>query len=419
MFKIIHEDVFTFSTSLAINKQAISINGEASLYLWVYIGVSSKREVYKHPLKLRWPVDRIDLKSHVLLPRHKDDPDVNDYNMIIMSDRARHNEIAKIYRLSGKKLTIQAFKRELKLNDKRQYVASYMIYLSKERYVRREISFQTWKNVQTSIRALQDYKEGVTFDEIDERWLDGYKAWLARTQKLAPNTVWNRIKDLKRYLRLAQKEVGVYVNPEAARYRNNPTVQAPVYLNRDELKRMMLILDARALTPTQYNVLRAFLFTCFTSLRISDVYRVGKDWMVTDSYIQFVARKNREVAPKQIRIPLVPMAKALIDESRLQFFELPTEQEYNRTLKELAVKAEIRKKVTSHVGRHTFGYLYMTTVGNLYALKEIMGHSSIVTTERYAHLDDDYDFEQMLKIQSGFQVTAQSGLKRELVGVFL
>src|SRR3546814_971123 len=112
------------------------------------------------------------------------------------------------------------------------------------------------------------------------------------------------------------------------------------------------------------------------------------------------------------------MAKALIDESLKEFFQLPSEQEYNRTLKELAAKADIRKNLTSHVGRHTFGYLYMTRVGNLFALKEIMGHSSIVTTQRYAHLDDEYDFNQMLKLRSEEHTSELQSLMRISYAVF-
>src|SRR5690606_29376132 len=104
-----------------------------------------------------------------------------------------------------------------------------------------------------------------------------------------------------------------------------------------------------------------------------------------------------------VHIPLNTMAKALVNETAKTFFELPTEQEYNRTLKELAIKAEIPKNLKSHVGRHTFGYLYMTTSGNLYGLKEIMGHKKIATTERYAHLDKDYNLTQVMKLQEGFE----------------
>ncbi len=109
---------------------------------------------------------------------------------------------------------------------------------------------------------------------------------------------------------------------------------------------------------------------------------------------------------------MIPMVKALIDESLKTFFDLPTTQEYNRTLKDLAIKADINKNLTAHVGRHTFGYLWMTTSGNIFRLKEILGHTKIETTERYALLDDEYNYDQALLMQQGFEQVAQRGVTR-------
>src|SRR5690606_23416740 len=142
-----------------------------------------------------------------------------------------------------------------------------------------------------------------------------------------------------------------------------PTVTT--YLNREELRRLFKLMDPACLTCVEFSVLKAFLFTCFTSLRISDLYEAGNKMLVADNMLTFTAKKNRARRPKLIHIPLLPMARKLIDDSLQTFFVLPSEQEYNRTLKDLARKANINKKLTSHVGRHTFGYLYMTTAGNL------------------------------------------------------
>lgn len=177
------------------------------------------------------------------------------------------------------------------------------------------------------------------------------------------------------------------------------------YLKRDEIQRL-INLQNEPLKEIERNVLRAFLFQCFTSLRISDVYKANKKWMMSETMIIFTMQKNIDRAPKTIKIPIIPIAKAFINETLSQFFSLPTEQEYNRTLKDLARMADIKKNLHSHVGRHTFGYLFMTAVGDIYALKQIMGHTKITTTERYAHIDDDYEFAQAIKIQEGFKMWA-------------
>lgn len=421
---VVETKMFSFSSRLFFHKHAISKKtGEVSIYLYVYISVPGRYEDDNFPLKLRWPADKVDCKASVLLPRFRDDPDVNDYNMIIMSERAKYNDIAKRYRLSNQALTIKLFRRALKFADPTKSVVRYIELASRERFKDGDISVETKESAGTLINLLTDYKEFISFSELDTKWMNGFKIHLQSKNIAAqdkppryrkPGTIWRRMKDLKAYLKLASDDPQIYVSEEAVEFPNPPPEEETIFLNRDELRRMMIVLRSGRLTEVQRNVLKAFLFTCFTSLRISDLYRSNSEWLVTDDLLVFTQWKNRRKSPTTVHIPLNAMAKSLVDDTAKTFFELPSEQEYNRTLKELAIKAEIRKNLKSHVGRHTFGYLYMTTSGNLYGLKKIMGHKKIATTERYAHLDEEYNMAQVMKLQEGFEDVAGRGTIRRI-----
>src|SRR5690606_37928748 len=140
------------------------------------IGKKGFSETTEIRLNLRWPPDKINKKASELKPRFQKDPDVNDFNLIILAERSKHNEIAKIYRLSDKKLDLENFKRELKLFDYRKSLIAYMDKRRKELVRKKEIAEQTYKNVGTTIMAIKKYKEFVRFDELDSKWMDGFKS---------------------------------------------------------------------------------------------------------------------------------------------------------------------------------------------------------------------------------------------------
>ncbi len=65
-------------------------------------------------------------------------------------------------------------------------------------------------------------------------------------------------------------------------------------------------------------------------------------------------------------------------------------------IKNLALRAGIRKKISPHTFRHSFATHLIEGGADLRAVQEMLGHESITTTEIYTHLDRDY-LKQMIK----------------------
>ena len=393
--------MFSFSSALWYEKRRVNAEtGLTALYLQVVIDGKHK----EFPLKHKWPAQFIDLKTGRLLARFKKDSEVSDWNLIIQAEIAKHTEINRIYRIRQEYLDIDKLKNEIQVFDMRECFGTYILNESKKRSVRGEISVKSRQNAHVAYMRMLEFDKLCLFREINVKWLKLFKIHLLK-KGYKNGTVWSIVKVIKTYLKLASVEPLYFVNKDAITFSNPMPDFQTTFLKKDEISKLMKLPSTKPLTALEQSVLQAFLFCCFTSIRVSDLYLANINWRVESDFLDFIPFKGRK-KQEMIRIPLVDIAKGYIQNLNGKFFTLPTEPEYNRTLKDLAKYAEINKTLTSHVGRHTFGYLFMTTVGNLKALQEILGHKNIETTERYAHLDDQYKLDSVKELQKGFSLIA-------------
>jgi integrase len=153
------------------------------------------------------------------------------------------------------------------------------------------------------------------------------------------------------------------------------------YLTIDEVKKLM---DTDCKNQM---VKSAFIFSCFTGLRLSDVTNLKWDNIIKrdgDLFAELIMQKTRDA----IIIKLNKQAIKCLPEKKGDFvFEMPLYREaVNRHLKEWAKKAGIEKNICYHMSRHTFATMELTMGGDLYVISKLMGHKEIATTQVYADI---------------------------------
>ena len=162
-------------------------------------------------------------------------------------------------------------------------------------------------------------------------------------------------------------------------------------------------------TPCRYDIVKkAFLFSCFTGLRYSDMKSLK--WSEIHTTADGKARyiEHRQVKTKKtVTIPLSEEALRWMPEQvegiDQVFHELKASvNTVEAVLKEWTKDCKIDKHITYHCSRHTAATTLLTLGANLYVVSKLLGHSSIQMTEVYAKIVDQKKVETMNLVNNLF-----------------
>lgn len=248
--------------------------------------------------------------------------------------------------------------------------------------------------------ALYVYRGNeITLSEIDKAFCQQFMIFLLNEYSnsgrqegghLAPATVRLFFSTLNSALNFAVRKGWMRMNP-CKLISSEDRISAPEsnreFLTIDEIHKLIA-------TPFtgHIQVKRAYLFSCFCGLRISDVRRITwGDIDFKDGYaeLHLIMQKTQSVH----YLPLSQeacacMPKRAESSDSDQVFNLPALTRINAELKAWAAAAGIHKHITFHTARHTFATMMLTLGADLYTTSQLLGHSSIQTTQIYAKIVD-------------------------------
>ena len=137
---------------------------------------------------------------------------------------------------------------------------------------------------------------------------------------------------------------------------------------------------------------QAFLFSCYTGLRLSDIETLSWD----DIYLSPsgpVVIKRQKKTRHEVRVPLCRQAQATLEgiprRRGKRVFAMRSRSSIANDLRTWALDAGIEKRVTFHVARHSFASMLFSYGVDLQVVSRLCGHSSVRTTEIYAHIADN------------------------------
>jgi len=289
-------------------------------------------------------------------------------------------------------------KRELDLNNSEhgfiphfKKKANYIEYFKR---LAEEKNDKAWKH---TLIHLTKYTGGsVQFFGITEEWLDSFKNYLLTTAGLSKNTSGTYFAKVKASLNQAVRDKIILASP-ALLVKQIPKADVKkVFLSIDELG----ILATAPCGNSQIKL--AFLFSCYTGLRISDIKCL--EWgHVQGNRIEIVQKKTKE----SLYLNLCDMAIEILKRVKgnilplpmLKIFpDLPSEISINRCLKRMALNTGINKNISFHTSRHTFATMSLTVGVDIYTVSKLLGHTDIKNTQIYAKVIDQKMMDAVKKL---------------------
>ncbi len=372
-----------YSYKLRINKQRIRKNGTAALHYQVIVN-SEKTTV---PLDIHWPAGLFDADAERITPRERVDQLHEDYCRIIERKGSEINEVFIWARLAKVELTVLSFHQELANKASRQDFVSYWHREMEDRFQKGKIRRATYVSNKGSLETLKSYRAKLPFNEFTQEFLDDYKAWLLRHDDIkSVNTVWKKLKELRTYCLLAKKAKFLIQYPFEG-FQMPTTTSRIDYLNEEEFTALHTHYKSDACADDQRLTLRAFLFACYTGLRISDLQAVTWREMKRNVLTFRPIKRPREMVD-HVQIPLHVEALKLIPTKKGELIPTVVEQSMNRTIKTIARELGLDPNISFHWARHTFATRFLRWGGALEVLQQLLGHKKIETTMIYVHVDE-------------------------------
>ena len=232
------------------------------------------------------------------------------------------------------------------------------------------------------LKYIEEYPEGTTIKlrDVSTEWLAKFQNFLLG-KELMPSSVKLYMMILKSAFNQAVKERKLVSNPA----RNLPVIKVP-----QTLKDILTMEDIRKLDATPINgvlgseVRRAFLFACFTGLRISDIRELR--WKNIDGdKLRIIMHKTR----RALEIPIHENAEKYLGKNDSEYvFPLVAQSTTNCIiyLSKWAINAGVDKKIGWHTARRSFASIAVSCGVDQYVISKLLGHASIQHTSLYSQV---------------------------------
>lgn len=325
----------------------------------------------------------------------------------------------------GVEIDVADVRRRVWSPDKRKKIdnGENMLDWMEDEIERLGVAHGTRKHYRCTLTALKEFGAMKKWQDLTVENIHRFDAYLHSIKKhqtdaekklkkpveyIGQGTVRNYHKDFKALLGRALKFGLITANPYD-RMRGEikrGDVETVEFLTKEELARIeALTLVGGSMMATCRDM---FVFQSYTGMAYSDMQAFSIDKCRVDGD-KFVLSDKRVKTGITYYVQLLPQALEAVERYGGGFPKVAV-QVYNKNLKKIADATGITKRLTSHVGRHTFATWALHEGVQIERVSKMLGHAKITQTQRYAKVlaRDVYgEFDKLEKVAMVSQHTKQ------------
>ena len=281
-------------------------------------------------------------------------------------------------------------------------IKHYLIYLRLEQSMSDNSVIAYSHDIELFMQYLESIKHSMSLKHITQENIESFLAYLYKLGFSASSQA-RILSGIKKFYTYLLQEKIVEENPTTLIPSPSIGRHLPDVLSYDEICSMIDTIDLSQQFGHRSKAMLEIMYACglrvseVISLRISDIY-------VNDEFIRVFGKGEKE--------RLIPISQATIKTLYLYIEgerkHLPIKPRHTDTvfinrrgsglsrqmvfliIKDLAEKAGIKKNIGPHTIRHSFATHLLEGGADLRAVQQMLGHSSISTTEIYTHISDQY-----------------------------
>lgn len=281
-------------------------------------------------------------------------------------------------------------------------IKRYLIYLRLEQSMSDNSVTAYSHDIELFMQYLESINHSMLLKLITQENIESFLSYLYELGFSASSQA-RILSGIKKFYAYLLQEKIVTENP--TQLISSPSIgrHLPDILSYDEICSMIDNIDLSIQFGHRNKAILEIMYACglrvseVISLKISDIY-------VNDEFIRVIGKGEKE--------RLIPISQATIKTLYLYIEgerkHLPIKPKHTDTvfinrrgsglsrqmvfliIKELAEKAGINKNIGPHTIRHSFATHLLEGGADLRAVQQMLGHSSISTTEIYTHISDQY-----------------------------